>query len=57
MVQPLQVRLVHGKKYIMVITVAFKKFIELVAICEEKVETVAKAFFEACICMHGVPPI
>ena len=51
---PLKVRSANGKKYIMVMTDAFSKYTELVAICDKKADTVAKAFFERWICRHGV---
>jgi transposase InsO family protein len=54
---PLQSRSVSGAKYIMVITDAFSKYTELVAIKDKSAETVARAFFESWICRHGVPRV
>ena len=51
---PLIVRSAHGKKYMMVMTYAFSMYTELAAICDKKVDTVARAFFEQWICRHGV---
>jgi putative transposase len=52
---PLRTRSKSGAKYIIVITDAFSKYTELVAIVDKTAETVAKAFFESWICRHGVP--
>jgi len=52
---PLKTRSAAGNKYIMVITDAFSKYTELVAIPDKTADSVAKAFFEAWICRHGVP--
>ena len=52
---PLRVRPANGRKYILVITDAFTKYTELVALEDKRAETVAKAFFEAWVCRHGVP--
>ena len=52
---PLKVRSANGKKYIMVMTDAFSKYTELVAICDKKADTVVKVFFERWICRPGVP--
>ena len=52
---PLRVRSANGRKYILVITDAFTKNTELVALEDQRAETVAKAFFEAWVCRHGVP--
>ena len=52
---PLKTRSATGNKYIMVITDAFSKYTELVAIPDKTADTVCKAFFEAWICRLGVP--
>ena len=54
---PLKCRSASGAKYIMVITDAFTKYTELVAIVDKKADTVALAFFEHWICRHGVPRV
>ena len=43
------------KKYIMVITDAFTKYVELIALPNKEAETVATAFFNRWICRYGVP--
>jgi transposase InsO family protein len=43
------------KKYILVITDAFTKYVELVAIPDKEACTVANAFFNRWICRYGVP--
>ena len=45
----------EGNKYIMVMTDAFTKYAELVAIPDKKADTIAKAFFERWICRFSVP--
>jgi hypothetical protein len=44
-----------GKKYIMCITDAFSKYVELVAIPDKSATTVASALFSRWLCRHGVP--
>jgi ribonuclease HI len=46
-----------GNKYIMVMTDAFTKFAEVVAIEDKTAETVARAFFERWICRFSAPAI
>jgi hypothetical protein len=43
------------KKYIMVITDAFTKYVELIALPNKEAETVATALFNRWICRYGVP--
>ena len=44
-----------GKKYILCITDAFTKYIELVAVPDKEAETVAHAMFNRWICRYGSP--
>ncbi len=44
-----------GKKYIMCITDAFSKYVELVAIPDKTATTVALALFSRWLCRHGLP--
>jgi transposase InsO family protein/ribonuclease HI len=44
-----------GKKYILCITDAFTKYIELVALPDKEAETVAQALFNRWICRYGSP--
>jgi len=44
-----------GKKYIMCITDAFSKYVELVAIPDKTATTVASALFSRWLCRHGLP--
>jgi hypothetical protein len=44
-----------GKKYIMCITDAFSKYVELVAIPDKSATTVASALFSRWLCRHGLP--
>ena len=44
-----------GKKYIMVVTDAFTKYVELIAIPDKQAETVATALFSKWLCRHGLP--
>jgi hypothetical protein len=44
-----------GKKYIMSITDAFSKYVELVAIPDKTPTTVASALFSRWLCRHGSP--
>ena len=44
-----------GKKYIMVVTDAFSKYVELIAIPDKQAETVANALFTKWLCRHGLP--
>jgi transposase InsO family protein len=44
-----------GKKYIMVMTDAFSKLAELVAIPNKEAQTVAEALFNRWICRYGLP--
>ena len=41
--------------YILCITDAFKKYMELVAIYNKEENTVAEAIFEKWFCRHGIP--
>jgi hypothetical protein len=45
----------NGKKYILVMTDAFSKYVELVAIPDKEAFTTATAFFNCWICRFGVP--
>ena len=45
----------RGKKYILCITDAFTKYVELVAIDNNKATTVAEAIFEKWFCRYGIP--
>ena len=44
-----------GKKYIIVVTDAFTKYMELIAIPDKQAETVATALFTRWLCRHGLP--
>jgi hypothetical protein len=44
-----------GKKYIMCITDAFSKYVELVAIPDKSATTVASTLFSRWLCRHGLP--
>ena len=44
-----------GKKYIMCITDAFSKYVELVALPNKEADTVASALFNKWLCRHGLP--
>ncbi len=44
-----------GKQYIMCITDAFSKYVELVAIPDKTATTVASALFSRWLCRHGLP--
>ena len=44
-----------GKKYIMVMTDAFSKLAELVALPNKEAQTVAEALFNRWICRYGLP--
>ena len=44
-----------GKKYIMVITDTFSKYVEIVAISEKTADTVVEALFTKWLCPHGLP--
>jgi len=52
---PLKSNSPAGNKYIMVITDAFTKYVELVALPDKSASTVARAFFEKWICRFGSP--
>ena len=52
---PLKSRSAEGNCYILVITDAFSKYAELVALPDKKAETVAKAIFERWVCRFSVP--
>ncbi len=43
------------EKYIMCITDAFSKYVELVAIPDKSATTVASALFSRWLCRHGLP--
>ena len=45
----------RGKKYILCITDAFTKYVELVAIDNKEAATVAEAIFEKWFCRYGIP--
>jgi hypothetical protein len=45
-----------NKKYIMCITDAFSKYVELVAIPDKTATMVASALFSRWLCRHGLPP-
>ena len=45
----------HSKKFILCMTDAFTKYVELVALPNKESETVANAIFEKWICRHGCP--
>ena len=45
----------RGKKFILVMTDAFTRYVELVAIANKETETVANAIFVHWICRYGVP--
>ena len=45
----------RGKKYILCITNAFTKYVELVAIDNKEAATVAEAIFEKWFCRYGIP--
>jgi hypothetical protein len=45
----------RGKKFILVMTDAFTRYVELVAIENKETETVAQAIFLHWICRFGVP--
>ena len=45
----------RGKKYILCITDAFTKYVELVAINNKEASTVAEAIFEKWFCRYGIP--
>jgi transposase InsO family protein len=45
----------NGKKYILVMTDAFSKYVELVAIPDKEAFTTATEFFNRWICRFGVP--
>ncbi|MBM3917836.1 MAG: DDE-type integrase/transposase/recombinase, partial [Sphingomonadales bacterium] len=45
----------NGKKFILVMTDAFTRYVELVAIDNKETETVANAIFVFWICRYGVP--
>ncbi|MDP4419464.1 integrase catalytic domain-containing protein, partial [Escherichia coli] len=44
-----------GKKFILVITDAFTKYVELVAIENKEADTVTEAIFNHWICRFGIP--
>jgi len=44
-----------GKKFLLVMTDAFTKYVELVAIPNKEAETVAEAIFNNWICKYGIP--
>ena len=44
-----------GKKYIMVVTDAFTKYVELIAIPDKQADTIAQALFSKWLCRHGLP--
>jgi len=44
-----------GKKFLLVMTDAFTKYVELVAIPNKEAETVAEAIFNHWICKYGIP--
>ena len=44
-----------GKKYIMCVTDAFSKYVELVALPNKEAETVAASLFSKWLCRHGLP--
>ena len=44
-----------GKKYIMCVTDAFSKYVELVALPNKEADTVASALFSRWLCRHGLP--
>jgi hypothetical protein len=44
-----------GKKYILCMTDAFTKYVELVALPDKEAETVAQAMFHRWICRYGTP--
>ena len=44
-----------GKIFIMVVTDAFMKYVELIAIPDKQAETVANALFSKWLCRHGLP--
>ena len=52
---PLKSRTPEGNKYVIVMTDAYTKVVELDAIPDKTAETVAKAFFEKWICRYSVP--
>ena len=45
----------EGNKYVLCMTDAFSKVVEITAIPDKKAQTVAKAFFEKWICRYSVP--
>ena len=45
----------RGKKYVLVMTDAFTKYVEVVAIPDKTAEVVAEAFFERWICRYSIP--
>ena len=45
----------RGKKYVLVVTDAFTKYVEVVAIPDKTAEVVAEAFFERWVCRYSVP--
>ena len=45
----------EGKKYVMVMTDAWLKIVELAAIPNKQADTVTKCFFERWICRYSVP--
>ena len=45
----------NNKKYILVMTDAFTKYVILVAINNKEAETVTEAIFKKWICRYGVP--
>ena len=45
----------EGKKYVMVMTDAWSKIVELAALPNKQADTVAKCFFERWICRYSVP--
>ena len=44
-----------GKKYIMVITDAFSKYVKMVAISDKTADTVAEVLLSKWLCRHGLP--
>ena len=45
----------HGNKYVLVVTCAFSRYPEAIALPDQQSPTVAKAFVEQVICRHGMP--
>ena len=54
---PLKTRSASGNTYILVITDAFTKYTELVALPDKTAESVARAIFERWVCRFSVPQI